>query len=455
MNAPENRGRILVVDDDADLLASTCEWLKATGFQVVGRAQGGEALRILGGQTPQDLQGRPEVLVTDIRMPGLDGMAVLEGARRLDPDTPVVLLTGHGDIALAVEAMRAGAHDFLEKPYDADHLVAVLDRAVAQRRLAGEIRELRMKLAGGDTLDTRLIGNDPAMVELRRRVAHLADVDADVLIIGETGTGKEVVARALHDYGGRADRPFVAINCGAIPESIFESEVFGHERGAFTGALARRIGKIEHADGGTVFLDEIESMPLSLQAKILRLLQERQVEPLGSNKLKPVDVRFVAATKSDLRQLAAEGGFRSDLYYRLSTVELTLAPLRRRRQDIALLFDHFVKVAAARHGVTQPVLPAAAQPALLTSDWPGNVRELKAEAERCVLGFSRLVPAAAPAADGSLPAQMAAYEADLIRRALAEAGGSVAAAAESLGIPRRTLAEKMARHGLTRDRLEA
>jgi len=445
------RGRVLVVDDDADLLASTCEWLGATGFAVEGVALGSEVLRRLG----TGAAAMPDVLVTDIRMPGLDGLAVLEGVKRLDPDTPVVLLTGHGDIALAVQAMRAGAHDFLEKPYDADHLVAVLDRAVAQRRLAGEIRELRMRVAGGDTLETRLIGNDAAMVELRRRVARLADVDADVLIVGETGTGKEVVARALHDYGKRSERPFVAINCAAVPETIFESEVFGYERGAFTGALNRRIGKIEHADGGTVFLDEIESMPLALQTKILRLLQERQVEPLGGNRLKPVDVRFVAATKTDLKRAAGESRFRSDLYYRLSTVELHLVPLRQRRQDIPLLFDHFVEAAAARHGVAVPTLPPATLSALLSAAWDGNVRELKAEAERHVLGYPQLAPATAEDDDGSLPGRLAAYEAQLIREALAAAGGSVAEAAAALGIPRRTLAEKMTRHGLRRDRQTA
>jgi two-component system, NtrC family, C4-dicarboxylate transport response regulator DctD len=446
-----SRGRILVVDDDADLLASTCEWLSATGFDVESTAQGGEALKILGS-TAAD---RPEVLVTDIRMPGIDGMAVLDGARRLDPDTPVVLLTGHGDIALAVKAMRAGAHDFLEKPYDADHLVAVLDRAVAQRRLSGAMRELRQRVAGGDTLEARLIGNDPSTVELRRRIAHLADIDADVLIVGETGTGKEVVARALHDCGKRCERPFVAINCGAIPEAIFESEVFGHERGAFTGALGRRIGKIEHADGGTVFLDEIESMPLALQAKILRLLQERQVEPLGGNRLRPVDVRFIAATKADLKRSAAEGGFRSDLYYRLSTVELHLLPLRQRRQDIPLLFDHFVTAASVRHGVAVPAGSRVAPADLLTAAWEGNVRELKAEAERYVLGYPRLVPNPGAGDQSGLPARVAAFEAELIRQALEEAGGSVADAAAALGIPRRTLAEKMVRHGLRRDRLQA
>jgi len=440
----------MVVDDDADLLASTCEWLGATGFEVEGVALGGDALRRLEAAAAAP----PEVVVTDIRMPGLDGLAVLKGVRHLDADTPVVLLTGHGDIALAVEAMRAGAHDFLEKPYDADHLVAVLDRAIAQRRLAGEIRTLRLRVAGGDTLETRLIGNDPAMGELRRRVARLADVDADVLIVGETGTGKEVVARALHDYGRRSESPFVAINCAAVPETIFESEVFGHERGAFTGALSRRVGKIEHADGGTVFLDEIESMPLALQGKILRLLQERQVEPLGGNRLRPVDVRFIAATKTDLKRAAAGGSFRSDLYYRLSTVELHLAPLRQRRQDIPLLFDHFVEAAAARHGVAVPKVSPATVAALQTAAWPGNVRELKAEAERHVLGYPQVAPPPG-GDDGSLPARLAAYEAQLIREALAQAGGSVAEAAAALGIPRRTLAEKMARHGLRRDRQSA
>ncbi|GIL02542.1 MAG: sigma-54-dependent Fis family transcriptional regulator [Alphaproteobacteria bacterium] len=440
-----SRGRILVVDDDADLLGSTCDWLAASGFAVDAAAGGGEALAILSADQARAV----DVLVTDIRMPGIDGMALLDRARRLDPELPVVLLTGHGDVALAVEAMRAGAHDFLEKPYNAEHLVAVLDRAIGQRRLARENRDLRVRVSGGDPLEGRLIGSDASMVELRRRIAHLADFDVDVLIIGETGTGKEVVARALHDCGKRRDRPFVAINCGAVPETIFESEIFGHERGAFTGAVARRVGKIEYADGGTVFLDEIESMPPGLQTKLLRLLQERVVEPLGGNRQLPIDVRFLAATKVDLRAAAAAGTFRSDLYYRLATVELELKPLRGRRGDIPLLFHHFVRAAAGRHGVDVPAIPAATLAELATAPLEGNVRQLRAEAERYVLGYglNRERPGGSVDA-ATLSERVGAFEAGLIREALAAADGRVAEAAMRLGVPRRTLAEKIARYRL-------
>jgi two-component system C4-dicarboxylate transport response regulator DctD len=254
-------------------------------------------------------------------MPGIDGMALMRGARDADPSLPVILLTGHGDVALAVEAMRGGAHDFLEKPYDADHLVAVIDRAVAARRLDAEVERLRARQGAQAALEDRLIGNAPAILELRRRLAQLAEIDVDILISGETGTGKEVAARALHDFGKRRTRPFVALNCAAIPESVFESELFGHEKGAFTGAGQRRIGRIEHADGGTVFLDEVDSMPLALQAKLLRVIQERVIEPLGSNRQVPVDVRFIASTKLDLKAESVAGRFRGALYLRQATVE--------------------------------------------------------------------------------------------------------------------------------------
>ena len=316
-----NRGAILVVDDEAELRSSASEWLSLSGFSVVTAKDGAEALAWLDRQPF-------EALVSDMRMPGMDGLGLLDVVRLKRPLLPVVLLTGHGDVALAVEAMRAGAHDFLEKPYDADHLVAVLDRAVALGRLTKEVDRLRIA-AGGD-IESRFVGSSPEVVALRGRLAPLCGIDVDVLINGETGTGKEVVARALHDLGRRRDRPFVALNCAAIPESVFESEVFGHDRGAFTGAAQKREGKIEHADGGTVFLDEIETMPPALQAKLLRVIQERVVEPLGSNRQIPVDVRFVAATKTDLRREGEAGRFRSDLYFRLATVEIAIPPLRRR-----------------------------------------------------------------------------------------------------------------------------
>jgi two-component system C4-dicarboxylate transport response regulator DctD len=439
-----SRGRILFVDDETQLRESAREWLSLSGFSVEAAADARSALRLLR-------DGEFEALVTDIRMPGADGMALMRAARDADPSLPVILLTGHGDVALAVEAMRGGAHDFLEKPYDADHLGAVIDRAVAARRLDAEVERLRARQGAQAALEDRLIGNAPAILELRRRLAQLAEIDVDILISGETGTGKEVAARALHDFGKRRTRPFVALNCAAIPESVFESELFGHEKGAFTGAGQRRIGRIEHADGGTVFLDEVDSMPLALQAKLLRVIQERVVEPLGSNRQMPVDVRFIASTKLDLKAESNAGRFRSDLYFRLATVETDIPPLSARRDDIPLLFRHFAREAAGRHDLPDRIPEAALLAELAAADWAGNVRELRAAAERYALGLP--TPGRSGigdmAANGArLPERVAAYEASLIRAALEEHGGNAQTASEALGVPRRTLSEKIARYGL-------
>jgi two-component system C4-dicarboxylate transport response regulator DctD len=439
-----SRGRILFVDDETQLRESASEWLSLSGFTVEAAADAGSALRLLRGS-------EFEALVTDIRMPGTDGMTLMRAAREADPSLPVILLTGHGDVALAVEAMRGGAHDFLEKPYDADHLVAVIDRAVAARRLDAEVEHLRARQGAEAGLEERLIGNTAAIADLRGRLAQLAEIDVDVLVSGETGAGKEVAARALHDFGKRRTRPFVALNCAAIPESVFESELFGHEKGAFTGAGQRRVGRIEHAHRGTVFLDEIDSMPLALQAKLLRVIQERIVEPLGSNRQVPVDVRFVAATKLDLKAESDAGRFRSDLYFRLATVEIDIPPLRARRDDIPLLFRNFANEAARRHGLADRMPGAALLAELAAANWPGNVRELRAAAERYALGLppaGRAGIVGAEASGARLPDRVAAYEASLIRTALDEHGGNAQAASEALGVPRRTLSEKIARYEL-------
>lgn len=437
-----SRGTVLLVDDEENVRESAREWLSLSGFDV---ATAPDAETAIARLNPTSC----DALITDVRMPGMGGVALLEAVRMRDPSLPVILLTGHGDVALAVEAMRGGAHDFLEKPYDADHLVAVLDRAVAQRRLNAEVHRLREAVGAAAPLEARFVGLSAAAQSLRTQIAQLASLDVDVLVHGETGTGKEVVARALHDFGKRRARPFVALNCAAIPESVFESEIFGHDRGAFTGAAQKRVGRIEHADGGTVFLDEIESMPLSLQAKLLRVIQERVVEPLGSNRQIPVDVRFVAATKSDLRTESDAGRFRADLYFRLATVSLAIPPLRQRRQDVALLFRHFCLDAASRHAVAAREPTRGLLAALEDAEWPGNARELRAAAERFALGLP-LEPAALGAedADADLPARMAAYEARLIAQALADADGNTQEASRLLGVPLRTLNEKIQRYGL-------
>lgn len=437
-----SRGTILLVDDEANIRDSAREWLELSGFEATIAPDGETALTLLDPE-------RCDALITDVRMPGMGGVALLEAARRRDPWLPVILLTGHGDVPLAVEAMRGGAHDFLEKPYDADHLVAVLDRAVAQRRLAREVQRLREAAGSADALETRFVGTSPSARSLRAQLAQLASLDIDVLVDGETGTGKEVVARALHDFGKRRERPFVALNCAAIPESVFESEIFGHDKGAFTGAEQKRVGRIEYADGGTVFLDEVESMPVPLQAKLLRVIQERVIEPLGSNRQVPIDVRFVAATKTDLKAKSDAGSFRADLYFRLSTVSIAIPPLRQRRGDVALLFHHFCTEAASRHGVEPRDLDQGLLAILEGNDWPGNARELRAAAERFVLGlpFAAGMPGAGTD-DGGLATRVAAYEARLIAEALSAVEGNTQAASRALDIPLRTLNEKIQRHGL-------
>jgi two-component system C4-dicarboxylate transport response regulator DctD len=434
------RGRIAFIDDEVALCTAAAEWLGVSGFTVQTYTDPVAALRAISVDAV-------DCVMTDMRMPGATGQDVLNHFRIADSDLPVVLLTGHGDVSLAVEAMRSGAYDFIEKPYDADHLIAVLDRAVEKRRLSSELRRLRQ--AAPTELDTRLVGTSAPMAQLRRSIAQLADVDVDILINGETGSGKEVVARALHDFGHRSKGPFVAINCAAIPESIFESELFGHEKGAFTGAASSRIGKLEFARGGTVFLDEIESMPLALQAKVLRAIQEREIEPLGSNVIRPLDIRFLAASKADLKAESEAGRFRADLYFRLATVDLDIPPLRDRREDILLLHALFSNAAAQRFNISPPVASKSLLQKLQGDHWPGNVRELKAAAERFVLGLANTSgPVPAEATELILSERVARFEAEVIIETLQECGGSTAEAATRLGLPRRTLNEKIAKYGL-------
>jgi DNA-binding NtrC family response regulator len=313
------------------------------------------------------------------------------------------------------------------------------------------VRQLRARLEGRDQLEARLIGRSPAMARVRQLVADLGNSAADILIFGETGTGKELVARCLHDAGPRRKGNFVAINCGGLPEALFESEIFGHEAGAYTSAGKRRIGKIEHASGGTLFLDEIESMPLTMQIKLLRVLQERSLERLGSNTAIPVDCRVIAATKTDLKALSDQGGFRADLYYRLNVVTLPLPPLRERREDIPLLFEHFLLQAAARHDRPVPATDPARQNRLMAYDWPGNVRELRNVADRCVLGIEAgFPPFATEALDAPQPLArtVEAFERALIADALARNGGSLARTAEHLSVAKTTLHDKIRKYRL-------
>ncbi|GEK73975.1 MULTISPECIES: sigma-54-dependent transcriptional regulator [Halomonas] len=441
---------VMIIDDEAHLRITAGQTLELAGYEPRAFERAEDALAAL---TPDF----PGVVISDIRMPGMDGMALLREIRDRDPDLPVVLITGHGDVSTAVAAMRDGAWDFLEKPFAGEHLVEVVRRGIDKRRLSLENRTLKAELEAQQSAPgPRLVGRTPAIQRLASMVQRISQVEADVLLFGETGAGKDLVARAIHERSARGGRPFVAINCGAVPESTIESELFGHEKGAFTGAVERRIGKFEHAQGGTVFLDEIESMPLSLQVKLLRVLQERSIERLGSNQAVPLDIRVIAATKVDLKAAAEAGDFREDLYYRLNVVTLPIPPLRERREDIPLLFQHFAVVAANRSGLEAPPLDAAGTSALLAHDWPGNVRELRNLAERYVLlGITcdyrletLLEGGESEGGELPLPRQVELFEKSLISQALARHQGRVSEVCDALDVPRKTLYDKLKKHGL-------
>ncbi|MCO7553305.1 two-component system response regulator DctD [Metapseudomonas otitidis] len=436
--------QVLLIDDDPHLRQALSQTLDLAGLKV---ASLGDAKGVADALDPD----WPGVVVSDIRMPGIDGLELLRQLHARDPQLPVLLITGHGDVPLAVQAMRAGAYDFLEKPFASDDLLDSVRRALDLRRLVLENRSLRLALSDRQQLSARIIGQSAASQRLRDQVGALAATQADVLILGETGAGKEVVARALHDLSSRRDGPFVAINAGALAESVVESELFGHEQGAFTGATKRRIGKFEYANGGTLFLDEIESMSPDVQVKLLRLLQERVVERLGANQLIPLDIRIIAATKEDLRQAADQGRFRADLYYRLNVASLRIPPLRERGEDILLLFRHFAEAASARHGGQPRPLDAGQRATLLAHNWPGNVRELQNAAERFALGLDLALDNSAPEvplSGGGLSEQVEAFEKALIQAELANPHSSMRSLAEALGLPRKTLSDKLRKHNL-------
>jgi DNA-binding NtrC family response regulator len=436
--------QVLIVEDDPNVRLGCEQALQLEDIPVNGVDNAEKALR----RITRDFPG---VVVSDIRLPGMNGMALLKELRNIDPDLPVVLITGHGDVSLAVQAMKDGAHDFIEKPFSPDYLVEVVRRALDKRRLTLEVRQLRARLESRELLEGRLIGISHAMARVRQLVSDLGNSAADILIEGETGTGKELVARCLHEAGPQRAGNFVAINCGGLPETLFESEIFGHEAGAYTGAGKRRIGKIEHASGGTLFLDEIESMPMSMQTKLLRVLQERSLERLGSNTSITVNCRVVAATKANLKELSDQGHFRADLYYRLNVATMPLPPLRERREDIPLLFEHFLLQGAARHARPAPEADAARLSRLLAYDWPGNVRELRNVADRCVLGIEAGFPpfaAEMPTGPRPLAETVTDFERALIADALARNGGSLARAAEALGVAKTTLHDKIRKYRL-------
>ncbi len=446
---------VLVVDDDAQIRRMVRRIVRGLGCEVTEAEDGVDAVGKLTGT-------RFDLVLTDLRMPRGDGMEVLEALRDRQPGTPSVMLTAHGAINECVAAMRAGAVDFLTKPFHADELENVVRRALARPGTREEPKPSKTELGRPQA---SLIGVSPALQRVLEVVERVARTDATVLVTGETGTGKEVLARLIHGMSPRAGRPLVALNCGAIPEGLVESELFGHAKGAFTGAVERRSGKFTQADGGTIFLDEIGELPLATQVKLLRVLQDREVTPVGSADALPIDVRVVAATHRDLESMAAGGQFRQDLFYRLDVVRIDMPALRSRREDIPLLANHFLTIASVRLKRQLSFAPETLE-ALIRHEWPGNVRELENTVERmAILSPDDLIapvhlpprvqqagPVPAGVVKPSLPEEgidlqeaLEAIEERLIAEALRRADGNKTLAARLLGLNRTTLIEKLKR----------
>ena len=434
---------VLLVEDDPNVRLGCEQAIQLAGIRVESVESGELAQQRI-------VAGYPGIVVTDMRLPGMDGLALVKWIRGVEAGLPAIMITGHGDVTLAVEAMRSGAYDFIQKPFAPDLLVDVVRRALDKRALTLEVLDLRRRLAQRDGIESKLIGRSPQMARVRQLIGDVAATRVDVLVRGETGTGKELVAQCLHELSPRRDGPFVALNCGGLPDNLLDSELFGHEAGAFTGAQKRRIGKIEYANKGTLFLDELESMPMGVQIKLLRVLQERVVERLGSNQQLPVDCRVVAATKDDLKERAERQTFRADLYYRLNVVTIDLPPLRERREDIPLLLEHFLLLAAARHDRPLPAVPAEQMRRLMAHTWPGNVRELRNVADCIVLGVSTEVLGSNPGdtPPASLAESVESFERSLIAAELRRQGGSLARSAEALRVAKTTLHDKIRKYGL-------
>ena len=438
---------VIFVDDDPHIRQAIAQTLTLEDLSIACFEDARSGLESIS----QDYEG---VVLCDYNMPGMDGLEMLDRIRAMDETIPVIILTGQGDISTAVTAMQQGAYDFIEKPFDHDELLELLRHALEKRHLALENRRLKAQLKHLARPGPRILGDSAGMQKVMATIDPVLDISANILLHGETGSGKDALARYIHENSPRSAHNFVAINCGAVPENLIESELFGHEAGAFTGAEKRRIGKIEYAHKGTLFLDELESMPMALQVKLLRVLEEQRVERLGSNQVQNVDVRIIAATKADLKQLSDQGEFRADLYYRLNVVKLDIPPLRERKDDIPVLFHHFVLIAAARYDRESIPLDASQAARLMQHSWPGNVRELRNLAERYVL----LGPAALDENDSSVTANVSGrqtlsemmddFERSAVVSALNACHGSIKDTMVQLGIARKTLYDKMKKYGL-------
>jgi len=445
--------RVLVVDDVREMCEMLAERLAPLGFEVIWRTAPAEALDVLAGA---DI----DVVVTDINMAGMNGLELCERIAAAHPDVPVVVITAFGSLDTAIGAIRAGAYDFLTKPFEISVMALVLERAIQHRHLRAEVKRLRASVAESRHFGV-LLGNSTAMQHVYTLLDRIADSDASVLVTGESGTGKELVARALHERGRRAQGPFVAINCAAMPEGLLESELFGHARGAFTDARATRTGLLVQASGGTLFLDEIGDLPLGLQPKLLRALQERKVRPVGGDVEVPFDARLVCATNRDLESAIEEKRFREDLYFRINVITAPLPPLRARGGDVLVLAQHFIEVHATKAGKEVAGLAPAAAERLLAYPWPGNVRELQNCMERAVALtiYTQITVDDLPekvreyrrshvVIAGDDPSELASLEEmerRYILRVLEAAGGNKTLAADILGVGRKTLYRKLER----------
>jgi len=447
------RTPILVVDDDGDIRVALEMLLQYDGFECWTAKDGAEALARI---EREEAKGRtPALVLTDLKMPKVDGLELLERLRKRERPPPVILISGHGDVATAVDAMRRGAINFLEKPLDENRVLVTIRSALREMELSAENTRLKRQLSAR----WELVGESPAMQRLKHQIAQVAAHEAAILITGENGTGKEIVAREIHRLSRRSEHPMVSVDLGATSETLFESELFGHVRGAFTGAEGDRMGRLKAADHSTLFLDEIGNLPLHLQPKLLTALEQREVLPVGSNKPIAIDVRVVAATNASADQLADERRFRQDLLFRLNTIEIELPPLRERREDVPVLLDHYLGLYARKYDKPQRTLPPAVLEALVRHDWPGNVRALRHAAERAVIMADgdayRLddfpLPQRSEAASLSIVGDslnLDQLEKQMIERALRMHHFNVSLAASELGLSRGALYRRMEKHGL-------
>jgi two-component system response regulator HydG len=447
----QNQATVLVVDDDRDMVNLVCDVLRQAGYGAISANSGSEALEIVKREIP-------DALISDLRMSGMSGHELQGQLRRLIPDLPIIMITAFGSIQSAVDAMKLGAFDYITKPFGNDQLLLVLSRALENRRLRQEIKRLRGELARSYGL-TNIIAASPAMAAVLDKLEQVADSNASVLLVGESGTGKDLLARALHFESRRRNAPFVPVNCAAVPENLIESELFGYARGAFTDARQSKTGLFEAANDGTLFLDEIGDMPLTLQAKLLRIIEDKKVRPLGATEEVSTDVRIVAATNIDLEDAIARGRFRSDLYYRLATFTLTVPPLRERPEDIKLLVKHFVLRASAEAGKPVPEIEPNAMASLIRYPWPGNVRELQNAIQSSVIlcRENRLMIADLPprvaGTDQNIGndfnqavaqrRSLEELERQYVRMVLASVNGNKSEAAAILQIDRKTLYRKL------------